>query len=182
MSILNNWFREAADTLMYALLVSTGRALSAVDAVSPKFMPSQSLRAPIMMTIWDATAAGALLGLLTIFTIRYIRSPWRKLPPGPRGLPILGNALQLVDKKWLFSRDCKERFGKSVIIIKGGPKVGSRNLQEKSCILMRLDSPQSCSTVSNQLSTCSNTAQAIILIVLDSSWPRRSSVMAYCSP
>ena len=122
MSNLNKYmslFREAVDTLMYALLVTTGKALSAVGAVAPTFMPSQSLRAPIMMmTIWDATAAGALLGLLTILIIRYIRSPWRKLPPGPRGLPILGNALQLLDKKWLISRDCKERFGKSVIIIK----------------------------------------------------------------
>jgi hypothetical protein len=49
MSILNkfmNLFREAVDTLiMYALLVPAGRALSAVGAVAPKFMPSQSLRA-----------------------------------------------------------------------------------------------------------------------------------------
>jgi hypothetical protein len=124
MSNLNKYmslFREAVDTLMYALLVTTGKALSAVGAVAPTFMPSQSLRAPIMMmTIWDATAAGALLGLLTILIIRYIRSPWRKLPPGPRGLPILGNALQLMDKKWLISRDCKEHFGESVIIIKEG--------------------------------------------------------------
>ena len=123
MTVLNKYmdlFRKAVDALMYALLVSTGRALSAVEAVAPKFMPSQSLRAPIMLTVWDATAAGALLGLLTIFSIRYIRSPWRKLPPGPRGLPILGNALQLMDKKWLISRDCKEHFGESVIIIKEG--------------------------------------------------------------
>jgi hypothetical protein len=122
MSILNkcmDLFRDAVDTLMYALVMPTGRALSAADVVAPKFMPSLSLRAPIMKSIRDATAAGALLGLLTIFIIRYIRSPWRKLPPGPRGLPILGNALQFMDKKWLFSRDCKERFGEPVIIIEG---------------------------------------------------------------
>jgi hypothetical protein len=96
-----SWYRKAVDSSMYA---ST---------------------APIIKAIWDARTitAGALLGLLTIFIIRYIRSPWRKLPPGPRGLPILGNALQLMDKEWLFSRDCKERFGESVIITQGRPEL-----------------------------------------------------------
>ena len=62
--------------------------------------------------------AGFVLGLAIIITVNYARSPWRKLPPGLRRLPILGNALQLRDKSWLLSKDCKERFGESSDYIK----------------------------------------------------------------
>ena len=121
------WFREAVDAPPYAFLVPAGGTLSAMRAVTPQFMLSRSSGAPTTETTWDVMTftVGAVLALVTIFAVRYTRSPWRKLPPSPRGLPILGNALQLMDKKWLFSRDCKERFGESLIEML---RLGSRKL------------------------------------------------------
>jgi hypothetical protein len=56
---------------------------------------------------------GLILSILIILAVRYARSPWRKVPPGPKGLPALGNVLQLIDKRWLHNKDCKENFGMS---------------------------------------------------------------------
>jgi hypothetical protein len=48
-----------------------------------------------------------------ILVVQYEGSPWRKVPPGPKGLPILGNAFQLQNKGWMFGRECKRKFGSS---------------------------------------------------------------------
>ena len=54
---------------------------------------------------------GALFCLLVTFIIFYVRSPWKRLPPRARQLPIIGGFLGITDKKWLYSRKCKGCFG-----------------------------------------------------------------------
>ena len=54
---------------------------------------------------------GVIISLVIILAVQYARSPWRKVPPGPSGLPVLGNVREFQDVSWLFGRDCKRRFG-----------------------------------------------------------------------
>ncbi|KAH8980328.1 cytochrome P450 [Lactarius hatsudake] len=51
-----------------------------------------------------------LVGVGVLLAFRYVRSPYRSVPPGPKGLPIIGNVLQLSDKSWMFKQDSKQRF------------------------------------------------------------------------
>jgi len=107
------WLRQALRASAHEFSVPVEGAVSAVDGVTSRFVLSRALKALTVKAVWEARSltAGALLGLLVVFVVYYLRSPWRKLPPRPRGLPIIGNALQAMDKSWLVSKDCKERFG-----------------------------------------------------------------------
>jgi len=57
------------------------------------------------------TPLGLITTLVIVLAAQYARSPWRRVPPGPKGLPILGNALQLSDKRWMFQKECKQNYG-----------------------------------------------------------------------
>ena len=89
--------------------------LSVIGALSGDllFLPLLSRHTLEVVSKNKTLTAGIILGLVIIFTISYATSPWRKLPPSPRHLPIPENALQLRDKSWLLSKDYKERYGES---------------------------------------------------------------------
>ena len=55
-----------------------------------------------------------ILGVIMICTALYLRSPYRKLPPGPRGYPIIGNLLDLQSGQWLKFAKWPKKYGQFV--------------------------------------------------------------------
>ena len=59
---------------------------------------------------------GATLGLIVLGAARYHASPFRKLPPGPRGYPVIGNLLDLRDVQEFRFAKWQKKYGQFVCL------------------------------------------------------------------
>ena len=137
-----NWLRETIEASTYVSSHSHKGADFATHAVANPML-LRPLSGYAAKAIWEnkTSMTGIILVLLIILVINHTRSPWRKLPPRPWRLPVLGNALQLRDKSWLLSKDCKERFGEFTDYIPKWAQMFLWTLQERLCTLTGQDSP-----------------------------------------
>lgn len=74
-------------------------------------------------SVVDAVRAYKSLSLVAVASVSvyalvaYLRSPLRKLPPGPMGLPLLGNALQFTSgNQWTTFTDLRKKFGTASMV------------------------------------------------------------------
>ena len=52
-----------------------------------------------------------LVGLILWLIARFTRRAFRNFPPGPNGLPLIGDALHALDYDWLGSPQRKDDYG-----------------------------------------------------------------------
>ena len=85
----------------------------------------------------------ALIAALVVFLlVRYVTSPWRKVPPGPNSLPFIGHAFRLYDKDWMFEKDIKREFRASnTISSHSRPQVHKSETLEHMMYLNALGQP-----------------------------------------
>ena len=67
----------------------------------------------ILQTVqyYATSLIGAVLGLIVLAVARYLSSPYRMLPPGPPGYPVIGNLLDMREAQWLKFTGWRKKYG-----------------------------------------------------------------------
>jgi hypothetical protein len=74
-----------------------------------QILPFEYLRKLLTNHILIGLPVGIFVIVVPV-AVRYAWSPWRSAPPGPRGLPILGNAFQLQEFRTIHTSGCSDEL------------------------------------------------------------------------
>ncbi|KAI0066947.1 cytochrome P450 [Artomyces pyxidatus] len=74
--------------------------------------------------------------LSVVLVVRYLASPWRRLPPGPRGWPLIGNALSLRQAQWLTFTEWQKTYGDVIYLSALGQPIIVLNTQKAAADLL----------------------------------------------
>ncbi|KAI0270347.1 cytochrome P450 [Russula aff. rugulosa BPL654] len=79
---------------------------------------------------------GVVLGFVVFCLARYLSSPFRKLPPGPRGFPIIGNILEMKTGQWLKFAEWHKKYGDLIYLNAAGQPIVVINSQKAAVELL----------------------------------------------
>ena len=96
-------YKRRPDALNCPILTSHSMASDARDLSALIQYSARSLAGAYSSAIqYPALLLAVAVNLLAFLVFRYINSPWRKVPPGPVGYPVIGSAHRFFDSPWLF--------------------------------------------------------------------------------